>query len=120
MLPGPIAQGATTMNPTRISTLAVCAVLVGLAAPLGAAPPAAAPEKGSGPCAQIAAACKQAGFIEGDYKTGNGLHVDCIDPIMRGTPPPHKTKLTLPQVSPELVAACKAKHPDFGEPKPKK
>jgi hypothetical protein len=107
------------MNATRISTLAVCATLVGLAAPLRASPPAAAPEKGSGPCAQIAAACKQAGFIEGDYKTGNGLHVDCIDPIMRGTPPPHKTKLALPQVSPALIASCKAKHPEFGEPKPK-
>jgi hypothetical protein len=108
------------MNPKRISTLAVCAVLVGLTAPLRAQPPAEPPEKGSGPCAQIAAACKQAGFIEGDYKTGNGLHVDCIDPIMRGTPPPHKTKLSLPQVSPALIAACKAKHPEFGEPKPHK
>jgi hypothetical protein len=104
----------------RISTLAVCTVLLGLTAPLSAQKAEEPPEKGSGPCAQIAAACKSAGFIEGDYKTGNGLHVDCIDPIMRGTPPPHKTKLSLPQVNPELIASCKAKHPDFGEPKPHK
>jgi hypothetical protein len=64
--------------------------------------------------------CKQAGFIEGDYKTGNGLQVDCIDPIMRGKPQPPKAKLPLPQVSPQLVAACKAKHPSFGQPKPAK
>jgi hypothetical protein len=108
------------MNPMRISTLAVCAVLVALTAPSRAQPPAAAPAKGSGSCAQITAACKQAGFIQGDYKTGNGLDVDCIDPIMRGTPPPHKTKLTLPQVSPQLVAACKAQQPGFGQPKPPK
>ena len=110
------------MYPMRISTLALCAVLLSLAAPLGLAAPAttAAPAKASGPCAQITAACKQAGFIEGDYKTGNGLQVDCIDPIMRGTPQPHKAKLALPPVSPQLVAACKAKHPGFGQPKPAK
>ena len=110
------------MYPRRISTLALCTVLLGLAAPLALAAPAstAAPVKAAGPCAQITAVCKQAGFIEGDYKTGNGLQVDCIDPIMRGKPQPPKAKLPLPQVSPQLVAACKAKHPSFGQPKPAK
>lgn len=102
------------MYPMRTSMLALCTVLLGLAAPAGAAP---APAKAAGPCAQIAAACKQAGFTEGYYKTGNGLQVDCIDPIMRGTPQPPKAKLPLPQVSPQLVAACKAKDPGFGQPK---
>jgi hypothetical protein len=106
------------MYPMRTSMLALCTVLLGLAAPAGAAPPSTpAPAKAAGPCAQIAAACKQAGFIEGDYKIGTGLQVDCIDPIMRGTPQPPKAKLQLPQVSPQLVAACKAKDPAFGQPK---
>ena len=110
------------MYPMRTSTLALCTVLLGLAAPLALAAPAteAVPGKVSGPCAQITAACNQAGFIEGDYKTGNGLQVDCIDPIMRGKSQPPKAKLPLPQVSPQLVAACKAKHPGFGQPKPAK
>jgi hypothetical protein len=103
------------MRQVRISTAAVCTLLAGMAAPLSAQPAASNP----GPCEQIVEACKKAGFIQGDYKTGNGLHVDCIDPIMHGTAQPPKAKIPLPQVSPQLVAACKQKHPDFGEPKQK-
>jgi hypothetical protein len=96
----------------RMSTITLCTALAALTAPV-----AAQPAGKEGPCAQIVAACKSAGFIEGDYRTGNGLHVDCIDPIMRGTGQPPKAKIPLPQVSPQLVAACKQKHPNFGEPK---
>lgn len=80
---------------------------------LAAEPPAKPP----GPCEQIAEACKSAGFIQGDYKSGNGLHVDCIDPIMRGATQPPTAKIPLPKVSADTVAACKQKHPDFGEGK---
>src|SRR5262249_56854995 len=40
-----------------------------------------------GPCDQIAAACKQAGFIPKGAKTGLGIFVDCIRPIMAGPTP---------------------------------
>lgn len=86
---------------------------------LAAAPPLVAQnaQRAPGPCEQIVAACKSAGFIEGDYRTGNGLHADCIGPVMRGGGQPPKAKLPLPQVDPALVAACRQKHPKFGEPK---
>jgi hypothetical protein len=97
----------------RVTGLTVGALLASAAASAGTQ----TAQKESGPCAQIAAACKSAGFIEGDYKTGNGLHKDCIDPIMRGGSRPPNAKLALPKVDSELVAACKQKHPNFGEPK---
>jgi hypothetical protein len=111
--------GAKTMRQIPISTAAFYAFVVGLTVPLIAQPANQAP----GPCEQIVAACKSAGFVEGDYKKGYGLHVDCIDPIMRGTGQPAKADKPLPSVSPELVVACKAKHPNFGQekqPMPKK
>jgi hypothetical protein len=101
------------MRQIRFSTVTLCTALAALTAPLSAQPPG----NEGGPCEQIVAACKKAGFIEGDYRTGNGLHVDCIDPIMRGTAQPPKAKIPLPAVSPQLVAACKQKRPNFGEPK---
>jgi len=76
-------------------------------------------EPAPGPCGQIKATCKSAGFVEGDYKQGYGLWVDCIDPIMHGTKQPPKADKPLPSVSPQLIAACKKKHPDFGQPKAK-
>jgi hypothetical protein len=101
------------MRQVRLSHWAVVALLAGPAAALAAE----APAQGPGPCEQIVAACKSAGFIEGDYKTGKGLHLDCIDPIMQGAPQPSIAKIPLPKVSPETVAACKQRHPNFGEPK---
>lgn len=88
----------------------LCTLLGGLALPLAAL----SADKAPGPCQQIVAACKNAGFVEGDYKLGYGLHVDCINPIMRGTKQPPKADKPLPSVSPGLVAACKQKHPNFG------
>ena len=70
-----------------------------------------------GPCKQIVDACKTAGFIPGDWKKGDGLWRDCVDPIMQGkSTAPGATK-PLPAVDPKLVAECKAKHPNFGEGK---
>jgi hypothetical protein len=46
---------------------------------------AASAEQPLRPCDQIIHACKQAGFVEGDYKKGYGLWIDCIDPIMRSS-----------------------------------
>jgi hypothetical protein len=70
-----------------------------------------------GPCQQIAKACKDAGFIPGDWKKGDGLWRDCVDPVVQGqTNVPGATK-PLPTVDPSVVAACKAKHPKFGSGK---
>jgi hypothetical protein len=101
------------MRYLRFPSLTVGTLLAAAAATSSAQPPA----HESGPCEQIVAACKQAGFIEGDARNGNGLHVDCIDPIVRDTAQPPKATIPLPQVSPQVVAACKQKHPNFGEPK---
>jgi hypothetical protein len=70
-----------------------------------------------GPCMQIAQACEAAGFIKGDWKKGDGLWRDCVDPIVQGqTSVPGGTK-PLPSVAASTVAACKAKNPKFGEGK---
>jgi len=69
------------------------------------------------PCEQIRAACQNAGFVLGGAKTGAGLQLDCIDPIMRGTAQPRTASKPLPQIDPQVVAACKAKSPSFGQPK---
>jgi len=74
-------------------------------------------EPAPGPCDQIKAACKSAGFVQGDYKQGYGLWVDCIDPIMQGKKQPAKADKPLPSVAPSLIAACKQQHPNFGEGK---
>ena len=66
------------------------------------------------PCEQIIHACKHAGFVEGDYKKGYGLWIDCIDPIMRGMEQPANADKPLPPVPAELIQACKQKDPKFG------
>ena len=66
-----------------------------------------------GPCKQVVEACQSAGFTKGKAKEGTGLWVDCVKPIMTGTPNP-KAKNPLPQISAETITACKAKHPNFG------
>ena len=103
------------MRSMPISLAKLGTLAVGFALSLAAQSAEAAP----GPRDQIKATCKSAGFVEGDYKQGYGLWVDCIDPIMHGTKQPPKADKPLPSVSPQLIAACKQKHPDFGQPKAK-
>ena len=91
---------------------AVSIAMVGTA--LAQAPAAKMPNQPPGPCKQIAAACQSAGFIKGDWKKGDGLWRDCVDPIMQGkSSAPGGTK-PLPQVDAGLISACKAKHPKYG------
>jgi len=73
----------------------------------------AAPRQG--PCAEIRAACEQAGFVRGGGKTGVGLAVDCVAPIMQGKPQRPKSAKPLPEVSAQLVESCKARNPNFGQ-----
>ena len=41
--------------------------------------------------------------------------VDCVRPIMQNKPQPLSATQPLPQIDPQLVAACKANNPDFGQ-----
>ena len=68
-----------------------------------------------GPCKEIKQACEKAGFVKGEAKEGFGLWVDCIDPIMKGIVQPGNAKKPLPAVGTNLVNACKAKQPEFGQ-----
>src|SRR6516162_656262 len=66
-------------------------------------------------CVEIMASCEQAGFVRGDAKAGDGLFVDCVLPIVRGTPQRRRASKPLPQIDPKLVADCKVQNPNFGE-----
>jgi N-acetylglucosamine-6-sulfatase len=88
----------------RIFTLCAAAIALGAAIALQA-------ESAQGPCAQIKAACLQAGFVQGGAKEGTGLQVDCVRPITQGTAQPNRASKPLPQVDPQVVAACKATNP---------
>ena len=125
--------GGTTMKCFSLSAfLMVTALSVGghlsqSAAQQGpsATPPPASPAQGPsatqpppspaqrGPCQQIMAACQQAGFVQGGAKTGAGLQVDCVRPFVQGTAQRPKASKALPQVDPQIVAACKASNPSF-------
>lgn len=72
-------------------------------------------DPGDGPCARIMEACRDAGFVQGGNKTGNGLHMDCIEPIMQETTQRVRASRPLPDVDPHLVAACKEKNASFGQ-----
>ncbi len=87
-------------------------------APAQPAPGQPASRRG-GPCAQIAAACKQAGFVSNGAKTGVGIVVDCIRPIIAGTPQGAQGIKPLPQIDPQVVAACKQQNPNFGKARAK-
>ena len=63
-----------------------------------------------GPCTQIENACHRAGFA-----SGFGLEPDCIRPIMTGTPLQQQATKPLPQIDPQVVAACKQQDPNFGK-----
>jgi class 3 adenylate cyclase len=67
------------------------------------------------PCVQIRLACEQAGFVQGAAFNGNGIQVNCILPIMLGIRRPLLARRPLPQIDSQIVAACKARNPTFGE-----
>jgi len=69
-----------------------------------------------GPCAQIRTACERAGFFRGGVRSGNGLQVDCVRPILDGRPPPPQVMQPLPRIDPQVVAACRASNPNSGPP----
>ena len=66
------------------------------------------------PCAQIRATCAWAGFVPNGAKMGAGIAVDCVQPIMVGTPQREQATKPLPPLDPQVVAACKERNPNFG------
>ena len=80
-------------------------------APAQSAPVQPAPAK---PCAQIRAACTQAGFVPNGANMGVGIVVDCIRPIIAGTPQRMRATKPLPQIDSQVVVACKNQNPNFG------
>ena len=77
--------------------------------------PAASPHQG--PCEQIVAACRDAGFIQGGASTGDGVRIDCVDPVMQGVASAKNRGKPLPEIDPQLVIACKSVNPNFGQPR---
>jgi hypothetical protein len=93
----------------RTGAALACLIVVSLSANYGAQ---AAPRASA--CAEIRAACQQAGFVQGGAKGGDGIVADCVRPIMLGLPQPRRAAKPLPAIDPQLVAACKAQNPNFG------
>jgi hypothetical protein len=94
------------MRPVPIAIATLGTLVVGLSVPLTAQ---------QGPCAQITTACKSAGFTLGAGSAGTGLLADCVVPIMQGIAQPAAAVRPLPQITPQLVTACKASNPHFGQ-----
>jgi hypothetical protein len=114
---------AATIPLTLTSLLLTGLLSSSLAQPAQPAPAQPAPTQSTpaqptpkriGPCAQVTAACKQAGFVPNGAKTGLGIMVDCVRPIMMGTPQGVQGTKPLPQIDPQVVAACKQRNPNFG------
>jgi hypothetical protein len=108
--------GATEMRVTGIP-LTLIGLLVVLAQPaqLMATQAAATQTVPWHPCAQITAACTRAGFAHYGAKMGFGMAADCIRPIMFGAPQRKQATKALPQIDPQVVAACKKRNPNFGK-----
>jgi hypothetical protein len=84
------------------------------AAPAQAPPAQAGPGAPMRPCAQIREACAEAGFFPNGAQIGVGIILDCIRPIMAGTPQRPRATKPLPQIDPQVVVACKSRNPNFG------
>ena len=67
---------------------------------------ATAPMRAQAPCEQIRTACKNAGFVQGG-PVGERLVLDCFNPLVLGEMPPKRVSRPLPQITPQLAAACK-------------
>jgi hypothetical protein len=103
----------------RVTTipLNLVSLLVVLAQPIQLTPTQAAATQPVPwhPCARIRTACSHAGFVANGAKRGRGIMLDCIRPIMTETPQRKQATKALPQIDPQVVAACKERNPNFGK-----
>ena len=72
------------------------------------------PAAAQGACAQIRAACENAGFVQGAARDGIGLQLHCMMPVMQGGAQPAGARRPMPKVDPQLVAECKTSNARFG------
>jgi hypothetical protein len=63
--------------------------------------------KGHEACERILEACKQHGFIKGQWKKDNGLYKDCFDPIIKGGNITQDGKAASVSVSQGDIQACR-------------
>jgi lipoprotein-anchoring transpeptidase ErfK/SrfK len=105
-----IMQPETMMRAIAILVTVVGLLVVGLSVPLRAQPGLV-----GGPCAEIRAACLGAGFVPNGARSGIGIALDCVQPIMAGTPQRPRAVRPLPQIDPQIVAACTSSNPSFGQ-----
>jgi hypothetical protein len=59
-------------------------------------------------CQRIVDECKKLGFIQGEWKTDNGLWKDCFDPAVHGGKPTRDGKPIEVPVSGSDVQSCRA------------
>ena len=71
------------------------------------------------PCAQISKSCKDAGFTKDAGKGGSDLSADCVVPLIEGKPQASDAAKPLPQIDPQIIAACKQMNPYYGHPSKK-
>ena len=113
--PTDIQSGAMTMSKSQISQPRMRIAAIGQIV-MALAVATSAHGQTEGPCRQIAAACRDAGFVQGGARNGEGIQVDCIRPIMLGIAQPRNATKPLPPLDAQIVAACKARNADFGQP----
>ena len=58
-------------------------------------------------CQRIVEECKKLGFIQGEWKTDNGLWKDCFDPVVHGGKPTRDGKSIEVPVSASDVQTCR-------------
>ena len=95
-----VSLRATTILLSLVSLLLTGAFSLSLTQP---AQPAAAQPVPWHPCAQIRAACIRAGFVPKGAKMGVGIALDCIQPIMVGTPQRKQASQPLPLLDPQAA-----------------
>ncbi|HKR85443.1 MAG TPA: serine/threonine-protein kinase [Terriglobales bacterium] len=81
--------------------------------------PSMANIQGGYPCALITKSCQDAGFTKDAGKGGIDLSADCVVPLIEGKPQPSDAAKPLPQIDPQIIAACKQMNPYYGHPSKK-
>ena len=108
-------QTLSTSNRGQLSLRHLASGLLGGASLLVLSVPGSGQPAQGGACGQITAACERAGFFYGGVNSGNGLVVDCIQPIMQDKPQRPAAIRPLPSIDPQVVASCRASNPNFGQ-----
>ncbi|MCC6776974.1 MAG: L,D-transpeptidase [Hyphomicrobiales bacterium] len=91
-------------------------VLAAIALPMLATAATVTTADAQSACAQVRAACQNAGFVQGAARDGIGLQVHCIVPILQGAAQPASARRPLPSIDPQLAADCRGGRGRFTAP----